>query len=99
MMPAAVQWAGVIVCLAVLVSCICRVNQLKAGRHHPGWGALYIAWATSALGVALDLVLRPDDVAWWVGLAIGAIMLQLWLTRNDWARGAPENLVTCKERP
>jgi hypothetical protein len=85
-------WAGIAVCLSVVLACICRVNQLKAGRHREGWFVLYTAKAVFAFGVALDLVIRPDDVNWWVCAGVGAVMLQLFLTRNDWRHGAPMDL-------
>jgi hypothetical protein len=95
-MSAALTWGGVAVCAVVICACICRIDQLKAGRHRFGWILLYLLLAPFALGVAIDLVLgRPVD--WYVSVGMAGVLLQLFLTRKDWRFGVPADIV--KEKP
>lgn len=82
---------GVVICIIVLLSCICRVNLLKLGRHRTAWGLLYIGWAVFAAGMLLDL-LNTRDIDWWVCLGVGCVALQLLLTSRDWRGSAPRDL-------
>lgn len=85
-------WAGVVVCAAVLLACICRVNLLQSPKlHRMSWGVLYIAYALFALGTLLDLILWAET-DWWVCAGIAGVMLQLLLTHKDWKRAAPTDL-------
>jgi hypothetical protein len=95
-MSAFLVWPGVAICAIVIGACICRIDQLKAGRHRLGWVLLYIMLATFALGLLIDLV-TGRDIDWWVCAGMAAILLQLHLTRKDWRAGAPPDLE--KARP
>jgi hypothetical protein len=81
--------AGVVVCAAIVVACICRVNLMRVGRQKLGWLALYILWAPFALGMLIDLVSYPWRVDWYVCFGVAGILLHLTLTRRKWAGGAP----------
>lgn len=94
-MNTAFVWPGVALCALVIGACICRIDQLKAGRHRFGWILLYILWAPFAMGVLIDLVIGRT-VDWWACLGVAGIGLQLWLTRMDWKRGPPADLVKGK---
>lgn len=90
-MSAALAWPGMAICAMVVGACICRIDQLKAGRHRLGWILLYITLATFALGLLIDLAIGRD-VDWYVCAGMAGILLQLHLTRKDWQWGAPPDI-------
>lgn len=88
-MSAVFVWLLVPVCALVIFACICRVNVMRYGQNRFGWIAIYIMFAPFALGMAIDLLSKPDIVEWWSCFGLVGVALHIVLTRHHWSRGAP----------
>lgn len=84
-----------ILCVAIIVSSICRVNRLNATKDDKfSWVVMYTAYGCVAAVLVLDILVNSvkdvDDVLttgeWF---ALLAISLNLWLTRKSWDTGVP----------
>ena len=77
--------------LAVLWSCLCRVNQLQAGVTRP---AVFWQHAALAAGVGAALLLP----AHWGRLALlGGLLVFMAAGAWRWRRGAPDGVLLQKE--
>ena len=76
-------------CLGIIVAVICRLRLMHPSQHKLAWGVMYLAMATYAGNVLVDVLDTrqwPDDALWW---ALLAIALNLALTHRHWHAGPP----------
>ena len=88
MMDELIRWPGALVCAAVLVGCICRIDRMRHGETKFAWFLCYAMLAGYACGVMLDLLLGYR-VDWYELLGIGGVMMDLVMTWRAWSKGPP----------
>lgn len=77
------------IALFVLVSCVCRIGQMRRTQHKPVWRwsfYLLLVWSAGTV-VAVTEAGRADI---WQFAGMLGIAMQLWTTRNRWADGPPK---------
>lgn len=81
------RWAGMALCLIIILACACRVGLMSA-NHKRSWRLMYSLFACFAGGIALDLY-HYIPVDWYTCLGIAGIVLNLLVTKPAWSAGAP----------
>lgn len=89
-MTAAMQLAGVVAALVVLVVCVLRVDLLRAGEHRVSVFGAYLLWAVFAFGVLLEL-LRGADLDWYEAAGLAGLLMHLSASRKHWRECAPRD--------
>lgn len=82
------RYAGVMVCLAVAIGCICRLDQMTTRRNKVGWIGFYIASAAFCGWVCVDLLVQGWVDAYRAAM-VACMLGYLWVSRRDWQHGPP----------
>lgn len=73
----------------VVFSCICRVNQLRPGKHAYGWTIKYALFTAFAGGEFLEAAQSIYWFSWYELAGLVGVALHLLVTRKGWRDGPP----------
>ena len=73
----------------VVVSCICRVNLLRPGKHAYSWTIKYALFTAFAGGEFLEAVQSANWFTWYELAGLIGIAVHLLVSRKGWLNGPP----------
>lgn len=78
-----------VLAMFVVGSCICRVNQLQAGKHRYTWVIKYALFAGFAGAEFIDALVNINDFSWFELAGVVAIAVHIYETKAVWRGGPP----------
>jgi hypothetical protein len=81
----------------VIVSCICRVNLLRPGKHAYIWTIKYALFTAFAGGEFLEAAQSATWSTWYELAGLTGVVVHLLVTRKAWRNGPPRIAEIIKE--
>lgn len=92
----AVEIVSMVLAGAISVACVCRLVKMDAKKSLHRWAVMHLAYIAAAWLLAIysaKLFQITDGLPL---IPLGALMLNLWITRNTWGGGQAEISKKCE---